>query len=171
MALTQKQKKEYADTVGKLVTKWVDILGLAHWQIGIYAEDCGDDDVRAFSVGWMPGYRQVVFTVNTSVDFVEFNLRPEIVEHRVVHELVHLLMAPVRDLFHTELEAGGSLWPRFTQANEESTEAITAAILLAYRAKDKKEEPHARRTRKPTGAGSRPRKVEAIPAASDSAGS
>ena len=83
------------------------------------------------SVAWAPNYQKVLMSVNYEVQQPQYEFSDTTIESNVVHELVHLLLAPIRNLMYIEFEEDGQMWQRFSNAQEEAVENLTAIIVRA----------------------------------------
>ena len=108
------------------INKWTPLLGLENWRIVISLLEQKD---TAAKISWMVNYRKARLFWNSTLEEPELELRPDIMEASVVHELVHLLLARVRDVIDNETTADSYLWKHYSAAEESVVDELTSVIL------------------------------------------
>ena len=124
--LSKTQLKAQAQS---LLEKWQPLLGLQNWRIEVQVIKLEGSAMR---INWSPGYLKALLTVSLDPENKELSQRSDIFEADVVHELLHLSLAPVRDFMHREFEANGTFWPLYANAQETVVDNLTTVMLRKF---------------------------------------
>ncbi len=82
------------------VAHWQEVLGLQNWRIVIDATDNRSSTSIAITC-WAANYRRAEITINLSVN--EKYFREENLSRSMLHELLHLIFAPLGDVAADEI--------------------------------------------------------------------
>lgn len=117
-----------------MVSKWKPILGLQNWIILV----AGTEEPHApysMMVHWEPHYKTATLTVNFNVPQPEIDFGT-ILEEIIVHELCHIVLAPIRDVIEDEIGAEGVLGKILDNANESLTEDLASIVFHLQKEKE-----------------------------------
>lgn len=129
MAINKTAAYAALETVTGFLQLWRGRGIAAEWMIIPTALEVGDQYVLRSE--WTAGYQNAWIYVNTEDEIVRTGGAR--LNYMVLHELVHLMLAPVEDVIDTELnQKGGSLHGRFSLAVETVTDRVAAALWRAY---------------------------------------
>lgn len=125
------------DEAQALVAKWQPLLGLQNWLV-IVDTDSEKLEESIATIHWQPFYRKALLKIFLRPDPSRWQnaaqLTGELLERHIVHELVHLLTAPIHDLMDSELNTG-LLWKLFDRAEETVIDELTQVILRLHEGK------------------------------------
>ena len=121
--------------VRRFIEPWADALGLSQsWSIVVGLHD--DEDAEAGAGGgwahWPTNYKKATISFDRkTVDAAQ----DDHLEQYAVHELVHLVIAPLDDVMKNQIGNTGALWTAYRDAREGITDSITRHLLNARDAK------------------------------------
>ena len=118
-----KKQKEIATKVNSYLTKWMPIMHLDNWMVVLRVVDIPGSSTIA-DIDWSPNYKTAYMTVNAKVENADVELTDTMLEHRIVHELCHLLTAPISDIMRRELSEEGHTYSDYMDAAESVTEHL-----------------------------------------------
>lgn len=78
-------------------------------------------------VDWVPSYRTATISVNHELG--EDYREPEMLERIVVHELCHLVLAPMTDYIEQELNENGQFFTQFNRNEELMAEKLAKMFM------------------------------------------
>ena len=111
------------------VVRWQERLGIQNWRVLVTAQDADLDTIATISR--QEHYRKALITIDLhegkNTWEIERQLSGEILEQAVLHELIHLMLDPIRNLLSDELNTG-DLWKRFSNAQETVVDELTSVI-------------------------------------------
>ena len=136
-----KKEKEYKESIINLVTKWKDLLGLYNWVIDIMWDDDVDAGTHLHSLGWQALFEMVaswpymLASLHVNCKYL-CELDDERLEELIIHELMHLILAELReaksnDLHLHEERVVTMLSRAFNRLNKENMEKENIEILTA----------------------------------------
>ena len=123
--MTARTRTELRRRVQALVGRWQKRLGLELWFILIEF----NSEVSYCAVRWSPGYRNAVLMVNPKSEARYENRRW--LEHSVVHELCHLLLASVSDVHDVYAKVDSPLGLELHRGVETTADTLTSLFLRA----------------------------------------
>ena len=118
-----KKQKEIATKVNSYLTKWMPIMHLDNWMVVLRVVDIPGSSTIA-DIDWPSNYKTAYMTVNAKVENADVELTDTMLEHRIVHELCHLLTAPISDIMRRELSEEGHTYSDYMDAAESVTEHL-----------------------------------------------
>ena len=118
-----KKQKELAARVDGYLTKWMPRMHLDNWLVVLKVLDM-PGSITIAQIDWTPNYKTAYMVVNSKVENADIELTDTMLEHRVVHELCHLLTAPIGDVLRRELSEDGHTYSDFMDATESVTEHL-----------------------------------------------
>lgn len=126
--------EEYRAALERYVVKWQPLLGLQNWHIAVVVtKDVLSNNVLA-DIAWTPHYRHATMGSSIKhVTFHEIDFAEEHIERTAVHELCHLLLAPIRDVIHNQFDGESFGWLAFKGRQETVVDELTNLILRLYK--------------------------------------
>jgi hypothetical protein len=116
------------------VAHWQEVLGLQNWRIIVTAEKAGSGSIAECI--HPSHYRKARITIDLTPKNswnLKAQLTGKLLEQTMLHELIHLLLAPVRDFWDDEL-SGGSIWKQYANAQETVVDELTSVMWRITRA-------------------------------------
>jgi hypothetical protein len=97
------------------LSHWLNYLGLQHvWHVDLAWKTLSTEGMETT---WNTGYRDATITV--SYTFIENNVsRPDVIDLFIIHEVLHLLFANVRDSVELNLVLGSPVHKMYVHAEE-----------------------------------------------------
>lgn len=110
------------DQIHARLAYWLQYFGLSHtWHTELVWEEVGEGGMSA---NWSTNYRDVVFKISPS--FAERNVRRhDKIDEFVIHELLHILLSPLRDLMDNNFQIKSPLYTAYGHAEEGVLDEIT----------------------------------------------
>lgn len=108
--------------IRRMVDCWRRILGLTNWDIVVNFQAVLDDG-RTMGVFWVPGYLSAGVMASDDV----LNLRPERAEMAVIHELLHLVFAPVDDRL-SEMVGSGAVKNAYDREMDRAIDGLSVCL-------------------------------------------
>ena len=115
------------------IEKWQALLGLSAWRILILWDE-SSDNTSCMQVNWPKHYRKATLSITPSfetatdeaLNAAEWD-EPSL-ENNVIHELLHLVFAPLRDVIRENCGQYSSLLYQHHDINETVIDSLVPAI-------------------------------------------
>lgn len=121
------KKDDELIAVAERFSKWQRLLSLQNWYIAV-KRGAGLADWVNIEGRWPHNYRHVEFFVGNSF----FAMDEEGKDQCIIHELVHLMVAPITDFINNEFADDGVIVGHYRHVEESVVDQIATSIQKLY---------------------------------------
>ena len=132
----EKSDEEILGEAKRLVSEWQWKLGLTGWHIRVVISGEAGEGGTLAEVDWDHYYRKAQLTVY-GAEYREQTIKAPkeaviYLEHCVIHELMHLLLAPIKEALSVELFVQGPLYQAMKRAIEGVCDQLATSIQRGF---------------------------------------